>query len=245
MILGIPAQQANLQPAPPGSGIQFVGGKIVSVVGGGLAFDFTGLTGGLATEPSVGDFFLIVCGWAQSGTSTVSLGTSPVGTIGSEASARGSDSIDASINVYSGIYEAGSSTGGTLNSPGGSSTGLVTVYVFRGVDPTTPMDVAALSVARTNGCDITVPDITPVTAGAVIVCAAVSGSQSRANTYFDPAGFVNIYKVGRETTYDGSMIVGSYFDWVSGIFDPGVFDFNGGDSLSSAAAVSVVMRPAA
>ena len=247
MIAGIIAQQAAMNAAPPAAGgIQFVGGKVVSAVGASLSFDFTGLTGGLATEPSVGDFFLISVGWARAGTSTPSLGTIPVGCDASPLFAvRGSDSIDASLAPYKGIYEAGSSTGGSANSPGGGSTNLVAIQVFRGVDAVTPMDVAPTAAVRSNGCDITLAAITPVTAGAVICCCAVSGSQSSSNTYFDPPTITDIFKVGRATTNDGSIIVGANYDWVSGAFSPGLFDFNGGDSLSSAASGSVALRPAA
>jgi hypothetical protein len=240
MIAGITASFAAALAA---SGITFVGGKVASAVAGALSFDFASLTGGTDTSPSVGDYVIVVAGWSRAGTSTVSLGTIPTG-LASVKSAIGSDSIDASIHFYGGFYEAGTSTGGSVNSPGGSSSALVAIYVFRNVNATTPLDATTTSIQRANGCDITLSSITPVTAGAVIVCSAVAGHQSNSNTYFDPAGFINILHKGSSTTYDGAIIICQHVDWVSGAFAPGLFDFNGGDTLSSAASVTIALRPA-
>jgi hypothetical protein len=244
MILGMFSQQAKIAAVAAG-GIQFVGGKVSSAVAAALSFDFASLTGGTDTSPSVGDYVIVVAGWSRAGTSTVSLGTIPVG-LASVKNAIGSDSIDASIHFYGGFYEAGTATGGSVNSPGGSSSGLVAIYVFRGVDATTPLDATTTSIQRTNGCDITLSTITPVTAGAVIVGSAVAGHQSGSNTFFDPIAhtYEGIFHRGSSTTYDGAICIAHHTGWTTGVFSPGLFDFNGGDSLSSAASVTIALRPA-
>jgi hypothetical protein len=244
MILGMFAQQAKLVP-PAVDGIQFVGSSIQSGANS-VAFDFSGLTGGIDTAAADGDYLMIISATARSGAAGASLTVVPTGVSATSiANAQGSDSVDGNCRCYAGFHEAGSETGGTVGITGSSMSIVTAIFVFRGVDPVTPLDVAPTEVSRTNGCDITLVSITPVTAGAVIVCAAASGSQSNANTYFDPSTIDNIIKLGRGSTYDASLIVGTGTPaWTSGAFSPGLFDFNGGDSLSSAGAFSIALRPA-
>jgi hypothetical protein len=237
MIAGITASQARFQGA---QGAQFVGGFVDNTTGAVLPFDFTSLT-----DVQVGDYIVVVAGWSRAGTTTVSLGTIPTG-LSSLGSRIASDTIDTSIHIYGGFYEAGTASGGSVNNPGSNSTNMVGVYAFRGIDATTPQDTAVQLISRTNGCDITLLSITPVTPGAIIICAAVAGHQSNSNNYIDPAGFKNIYKVGNGNTYDGAIIIAqAQSAWSSGVFVPGLFDFAGGDTLSSAAGFTMALRPAA
>jgi len=246
MIIGIVSGRNPGTPTPTPtptatSSIQFVGGKIQR----NGAFDFTGLSGGLDTAPSDGDFFLLLGGQARRGSGGGSLSVVPIGTDPvSIMNVQGSDNVDSHLRVWKGLYEAGSATGGTYSIGGSAATGEIAIMVWRGVDPVTPIDAGPTTVSRTNGCDITLVGITPVTEGAVIVCAACSGSQSNSATYVNPPTITDIFKLGRASTYDSSLIVGANYDWVSGEFLPGLFDFSGGDSLSSACAGSIALRPA-
>jgi hypothetical protein len=240
MIPGILSHGLFTLPIPEGTTL--VGANVITASGVAITFDFASLVGGLASAPEIGDYIMVCCGWSRAGTTTTWLSTIPVG-LSSIVSRIASDTIDSSIHLYGGFYEAGTATGGVVASPGNASANMVAIYVFRGVDPTTPLDVTPTSVIRTNGCDITMPSITPVTAGAKIVCFAASASQSGANTYIDPAGFVDIHKKGQNgSTEDGSIIEATYNDWTSGPFAPGIFDFSGGDSFSSACGITVALR---
>jgi hypothetical protein len=241
MICGI---TASFTQALAGSGITLVGAKIVAT-GSASAFDFTGLTGGSNTEPSVGDYCLLMGSRASTGASGGTLTVVPPGfSATSTANAQGSDTIDCNARLWVGFYEAGSSSGGTYSVSGNAGpTGHMTIFVFRGVNATTPLDVTPTTAARANGASILMTAITPVTPGAWIVLFASSGTQSGSLTYTDPPELTDIRKASRDSTYDNSVLVGLKKDWTSGAFQPARYVHND-HTYNSAGGISIALRPA-
>jgi len=117
--------------------------------------------------------------------------------------------------------------------------------VFRGVDPTTPMDVTLTTATGGNSVLANPPSITPVTAGAWIACFGFGAHTDGTDTYTSAGDLTLFTSSGGNTTNDGTAGAGYKDDWVSGSFDPGAWTFSGTDSTSfSWCAVTVALRPA-
>lgn len=121
------------------------------------------------------------------------------------------------------------------------------IYVFRGVDTTTPMDATPVVTGATNTGKANPPAITPVTAGAWIVVfggAAVAagavftnpGDLSTETNHFRSATITT-------TTNDANIGVGIKTDWTSGSFDPTVFGGSTTTNTGSWSAVTLALRP--
>jgi hypothetical protein len=127
-----------------------------------------------------------------------------------------------------------SGTGSTNNA------GRVTVFVFRGVNGTTPIDVTATTATGINTGRPTPPAITPTTSGAWIYSMGASGNQA-------PLAFTStlpnfITATQGDTT---SVTIGSgAFEWVSGTYTPAQFGGNSTSTNYSWAAVTLALRPA-
>lgn len=119
----------------------------------------------------------------------------------------------------------------------------VGVMVFRGVDNTTPMDVAATTAVGGNTGQADPPAITPSTSGAVIVAigAGVDSTNGAAFTSSDLSNFQSPTATGG--TYNGTVGMGSHAWSGSGSFDPA--QFGGGYTGTSAAwaAATLALRP--
>jgi hypothetical protein len=119
------------------------------------------------------------------------------------------------------------------------------VYVFRGVDQTTPFDVATQTATGTGTTAGNPPSITPTTAGAWIV-VAVGGAAGTGAVYTNPGDLSSttdhFQTFNGADTNDATIGVGLKTNWVSGAFDPAAF--GGGTGSGSWAAVTMALRPA-
>jgi hypothetical protein len=119
--------------------------------------------------------------------------------------------------------------------------GGVIAWLFKGVDNTTPLDVAAATATGTN-TGVNPPARTPVTAGAVFIeagmCAHTDGL----------GGFVSstttLSNVTGNSTQDATVSMGR-LNWTSGAVDPAVWTAAAPapGSARSWAAMSFVLRP--
>lgn len=223
------------------SGLQYVGGKAVTFAGGtsiGIV-SLTDLTGGLASEPAAGDY--VVVGYAIS-----TQNRTPVLTItGNSAGAYdllagpvvGDASFDTRLYVRGKRMGATPDTTITRSATGNSSdNGGIAVHVWRGVDPTTPMDVTRTTASGTPARPDP-PAITPVTAGAMIVTIGAGVSDSAWNTPSYLSGFLQSNFAGSTWI---SIGVGSVA-WTSGAYDPAAW--TGGWGGATYAAVTLALRP--
>ena len=129
---------------------------------------------------------------------------------------------------------------GTFNSH------VVMVFVFRGVDETTPMDVTATTNTGTNTADVNPPAITPITNGAVIVTAnGAAHDHGGAVTYSGLSEYA--YSVERHRnagTNDSSLLMGYVTGWESGAYDPALHELSTDSVNNSNASVTMALRPA-
>lgn len=117
-----------------------------------------------------------------------------------------------------------------------------TALLFRGVDPSTPLDVPVQTATR-KSVRADPPSITPTTEGSFIV-ATGSGSHREAVQTFSCSNMPDFTSVG-VNSYNDTTIGSGVVEWVSGVFDPAEFTFSDDDSASNAAcAITLALRPA-
>lgn len=227
------------------SSIQYVGGYEQGFLGttSDVTISLTSLTGGLATQPAVGDFVIIYFGTASTvDRDLVVSGYTEVVELYSNSTFDTNFVIawkfmgatpDTSVTL----------TGGTFSIQDG---GTVAVQVWRNVNVASPFDVAGSSGIGA-GSRATFSSITPVTAGAVILASAACAHNDGSRFYSqeDP-DLTNLLSVGSNDTNDSTIGVG-YKYWISGSFTPQAFELNlaGSDqSTYSHASYIIALRPA-
>jgi hypothetical protein len=117
--------------------------------------------------------------------------------------------------------------------------GAMAVYVFRGVNVSTPLDVTPTTATGSGSAAANPPSITPVTGGSYIVCVGSHGSASGA--VFTSSDLTDFITVTSSDTNDGTIGIGHYTDWASGAFDAAAFGTAAG-SLSAWSAMSIALR---
>jgi hypothetical protein len=119
------------------------------------------------------------------------------------------------------------------------------VLVFRGVDPTTPLDVAAVSATGTGTTRFNAAAITPTTAGAFIVVFGGGAASASTTALGTPSGLSGWAAYNGADTNDGSAGGGYYDGWTSGSYDPAAPTTGGSvNAANSWAAWTIALRPA-
>jgi hypothetical protein len=128
----------------------------------------------------------------------------------------------------------------------GAEACAVVLFVFRGVDTTTPLDVAVVTATGANTTNYDAPSITPSTAGAWIMVAGAGVSPIGA-AYTLPADLsatTNHFRSDNRTeTADLALAAGIKTDWVSGAFNPTTISGGVSNTGDSWAAVTLALRP--
>jgi len=156
------------------------------------------------------------------------------------------DTFDSHLGAFYKVMGATPDTTVTVDGLGGADAAVAAIaWGFRGVDTTTPMDVAATTNTEINTMDATPPSINYLDAGAAIFIAAVAGHSDGNQVATMPTGYTG----GGQTTQDFVNDV-----TVSGGYDltpagdpetPGQITHDGTDSTSfSCCSVTMALRPA-
>lgn len=228
------------------SKIEFVGGNTASKVGdtvGTTNISLTsGLTGGVDSAVKNGDLVIGIYGVASNGNATLYVedsGGTDYTIIGSELWSN--DDNDSNLHVAYKFVNGDTATyfGPTTHANNG---GTMAVYVFRNVNPTTPIDVTTTTATGTNTGYPNPPAITPSTTGAVVVVTAMCTTSP--TTFTTPGDLTNFFTVYQADTHSPLLGVGQKNNWVSGSFDPGSWTHGGFEGAAlSWAAISFVLRP--
>lgn len=229
----------------PYKGIQYVGGRTAGRAGStsSISANLTGLSGGIDTQPSPGDLVIItsVVGTFGINPAQAISGYTALGQLNASTA-----SYDACLDVSYKFMGSPPDTTFTLPSTGGVDYAQrYTVQVFRGVDPTTPMDATAVSATESGVSNRPNPgSITPVTAGAwVLICgggAALTGA-----SYTAPANFATDFLKGNTAdSVDATVGSGYWQDWTSGAVDPAGYTGGSVNFSNSWAAYTLALRPA-
>jgi hypothetical protein len=233
--------------------VQLVGHKSytgVAVATPNTGISLTSLTGGLASQPSPGDF--IAVGYALADVANAPLVIQDASSanytlVGSEL--YGDDTRDINLRV---AYKFAGLTPDTEfqiddGFAGDSGALCLMIQVWRGVDPVTPLDVAAVTASGINIGKPNPGSITPASKGAVAVCfsagSAAAGSTPADLTSSEFTFFQAVSRMDDAFGYGSCAAAHAYFEWVSGAFNPA--QFGGGSSSTSDAWASVIfaLRP--
>jgi hypothetical protein len=231
------------------SQIQFVGGKIEGFTASAYTtYSLTsGLTGGIASAVADGDLVIAAyaVGYDTTWTPIIQVNTeggANYTTIGSILYAN--DTKDTNLLVayrfVSGDTAAAFNRTGNLNASGARA-----LYVFRGVDPSAPLDVAEVTATGINGQYANPPSITPATAGATIVCVGAAAHADGVDT-FTSGDLTDFRTAGANGGNDDTTLgIGRIDNWSTGAFDAAAFGFTGSNSSNNSwAAMSIALRPA-
>ena len=207
-----------------------------------ITLSLTALTGGLASSVASGDLVLVFSGWG--GTADGNPGVTSPAAI-EVADLYANSTHDANLSIAYFVAGPTPPASVTVASSGATASGSICgVAVYRGVDPTTPLDVTTTTATGTGTGDGNPPAITPITAGAQLVCcslvAAVNG-----NTYVAPAGYsLIVNRAGLSTLIRAASLGVAHKAWSgSGADDPAAFNWAGTAGQGSWAAATLAIRP--
>lgn len=223
--------------------IQFVGSALTTKLGattGDTTIDLTsGLTGGISTSAQSGDLVIAMFGTSSTADRTLSItdGTNAYTLISSELySITGSGSA---VNIRVAYKFITSDTATTFGPTGAvGDAGATAVYVFRNVDTTTPLDVAATTASGSNTSSPNPPGITPVSDQTFIVAL---GGTPRSDTFTSPDLTQFITTVSTDTRVL-TIGIGHKANWSGGTFNPAPFGTSTG-LLRTWVAMTIALRP--
>lgn len=224
-------------------GIQYVGGTTGQTPGRTVPWtiSLTSLTGGIASAPAAGDFVVVFYGLASSGESSA-LALSVSGYT-EQALIFSNDSSEAHLLVATKRLTGADTSISLSETYSGSNAAAAVVHVFRGVDATTPLDVAIQTATFLNTPRPNPPAVTPLTAGAWVV-AGGAGAHDDAVDTFTSSSLSGFLSVGQQDAEDVTVGAGYVAD-ASGAVDPGLFGYTGFVTASNAAAAATLaLRPA-
>src|SRR3990167_1919591 len=231
--------------------IAYVGGRTAGFAGttSTQTVSLGSLTGGDTgdTTPQAGDLVVVSYAVGSTVNRNMTISTPSGGAaytlMGAELTA--SDTFDANLRVAYKFMGSTPDTQVTLSGTGSTSdAGRYTIKVFRGVDPSTPLDVAVTTATGVSSRVANPPAIQPVTAGAWI---GISGCAACATggTYTAPSTFVDLLAGSTADTNDAMIGSAHKIDWVSGQFDPAAFGGGGTSTTNDSwCAISYALRPA-
>jgi hypothetical protein len=125
-----------------------------------------------------------------------------------------------------------------------------TIFAFRGVNTTTPMDTTPTTNSGSGTGHANAPSILPVTPGAWIVVCCGAEVTTSTNLFVNPGDLSSVTNhfrtaVRDTTTFDAVSGIGLKTDWTSGAFDPAVWTLANADTAAySWAACTLALRPA-
>lgn len=229
-------------------GIQFVGGTAVSNIGTAATYavSLTGLTGGIASAPTAGDVILVLTGWASTTDGTPGVSTAGYTEITElYVNATSDANLSASYLVVGATPPTSVTVFGTTSAANSKAT---VVAVFRGVDNTTPLDVASTTYTSSGNVLPNFAAITPVStyaASVVMFFTAYNSSLSLALST-PPTGYT---ACGSFTSPSGTQWLLGGIAWkgklaAGTIEDPTYWSVvNGTAAAFSVAGVTVALRP--
>lgn len=223
--------------------ISYVGGVVAGRAGNSNStVDVSlssGLTGGSNSGVSAGDLVVVtVCTGSQARSSVVAV-TAPATYQNLTAQRTTATTYDTNIQVSYKFMPSTPDSVVTIPAQGNIADGQAyVVQVFRGVDPTTPLDVTP-TYATGSDANPKPAAITPVTAGTWIV--VTGGGASAIGIKYTASYLTNFLAAVGVDTNDARVGAGYYTAWTSGEYDPAAFGSGLSDSWG---ATTIALRPA-
>lgn len=194
---------------------------------GAGTISLTALTGGISSSVAEGDIVFVLAGGDTSATTNLDM-SAVVSTSGYSLVTElySNSTQDANFAVFSKVMGSSPDASVTLTSAAANSR----VYVWRGVDSTTPLDTTTTTATGT-GPNPNSPSVTPITTGAVVLSL---GTTTITTTQMAPSGYGNVA--------NNSVCVAASKAWTSGAEDPAAWTGGSGGGYAWCAC-SVVLRP--
>lgn len=229
--------------------IAFVGSGAVGISTSDVVFNFSSLLDAAGGTPTLQQNDIVVISTGYRITNSVTWDKTPTGYTDAYSTIF-EDSTGNDLSLKTTYKVMGATPDTSVTIPAASSRGASVIHVLRGVDTTTPIDVASTTAggANANGVNPNPPSITPTTAGAWIYCVgSVASSTPVAAITNSPdlSSTTNHFKGALATSTVGAIGAGLKEDWASGAFDAAAFAGGAPNSTGSWAAASVALRPAA
>lgn len=204
------------------------------------------LTGGIEAFVRTGDMVIVVHSVSSTSdvTSTIRDPSSVAYTlIGSELYSN--DTYDTNLRVaYKFMGATPDASVSFSDNLGGTNGRIATAYVLRGVNSTTPLDVAAVTATNINTGAVDPPSITPVTSGAAIVAFGAAAHNLGGVFFSNISGAVASWIANSNNTSNDSSHGIAQFAWTSGAFNPAAWTLTGTTTTDSWASITVALRPA-
>lgn len=227
--------------------ISYVGGKGAGAAGqgGGSISLTTGLTGGSGGAPIEGDLVVVTVSVGTAARAPTIAISTPSGYTPLTAQRTTATTYDTNVQTCYKVMGSTPDTAVTIPPSGNNADGIAyTIQVFRGVDPTTPMDVSpTYATGSGTNSNPNPAAITPTTAGAWIVCCG--GGAAAAGVVYTAGYLTNFLTYNGSDTNDGTVGSGYYTGWTSGSYDPAAFGGGNANAANSWGATTLVLRPQA
>lgn len=225
--------------------ISYVGGKGAGTAGqgGGSISLTTGLTGGSGGAPIEGDLVVVTVSVGTAARAPTIAISTPSGYTALTARRTTATTYDTNVQTCYKVMGSTPDTAVTIPASGNNADGIAyTIQVFRGVDPTTPMDTTATYATGSGTNSNPNPAaITPVTAGAWIVCCG--GGAAATGAVYTAGYLTNFLTYNGPDTNDGTVGSGYYTGWTSGAYDPAAFGGGNANAANSWGATTLALRP--
>lgn len=223
--------------------LQYVGTNKVTGNTGTLTLSLTALTGGIDTAARAGDF--VLAAYAAVSTSNLSL-TVGDGTWDSPTGLWANDSRDANLRIATKVMTATPDTQVQGSGQTTATNGAVMVcHVWRGLDTSTPLDVAVVSATGTNSALPNPDPITPVTANAILIAVGAGTGTAVNNAVSAPTGYTNLAQVTVDPGNSITCAIASKVWGGAGAEDPAAFGGLASTTSDGWAAYTLAIRPAA
>ncbi len=191
------------------------------------------LSGGIGSAPSADDLVIVAVGTDES--SNTDLGATGYTEL-VDLYANAGVSQDPNLGVF---YKrlTGSDLSVTITSSSAAIMECV-VFVVRGSDDTSPIDVTTVSQVAATSAKPDPPSITPVTPGAMVLAVGV-GVSTNAAVALTHGGLFSLREGG--DTYVRTAVGIASSSWSAGAVNPAAF--TGGGTLTGAASATIAIRP--
>lgn len=230
----------------------YVGGMVIDSSGGTSPYSAAFLlSGGISSTPSTGDLVVVCFGTSYASVDAV-LNVTHYG--GSYAGSSYTKLVDAYANgtydsqLYVGYSFMGSSVATGVTFPNESFTFssdlLVTIHVWRNINPTQPIDALATPNIRTTSGVPLFYGITTITDKSVILSVSYSSHNGDDSSYSPASLSDNFIQTRGKNAYDNTIGMSSYPKITAGYTVPQAYTWSEVDSASfTNISASVALRP--
>ncbi len=221
----------------------FVGRKVVLTTLAPQTVSLSGLTGGLASDVAEGDLVIVTYTCASNTSRSLTIGTAGYTT---QSFTFANSTYDTMGRMGWKIMGAVPDTDVTLggNAVGGTPA-IVTIQVYRGIDPTTPIAAGPATATGTSGAAPNPAQLTGLAAGAQVVVAGACAYAQAVGAQTLTAPYLQSVSKGATTgTYGHSMLIGDVIVGAGGTYDPAAFTIGASAASDSWSAITLALNPA-